>query len=360
MTRDAFNEIIHSYNRKFFAVAFRMLRNQQEAEDIVQDVFMKMWLMGTKLDEYVDKGALGITMTKNSCLDMLRKWKHIVDEDNGERTADPDPAPSPFDKMVISENGNVLKLIIQELPQLYRDLVQMRELNELSYEEIAEKCHINVNTLRVTLSRARKMIKEKYLEYTNERRQTDRTSGQVYKGMSSGEEEKELKEFFSGDNIFPGYEAEKEIFRHYSGSELIPVPSIGFEMRIIRAVDELEKPRIRNRSVKRYLTLFSAAATILIIIASWFFFIREKEPQDTFSDPALAYSETMKILNNVSMKLNRATEAITPVVDLANRTFTSMRTFGRSLDAFTAGLAKAGLQIPDNEEKTNHTISNNK
>jgi len=58
-------------------IAFRILRNQQEAEDIVQEVFMKMWKMGNKLDVYNDPGALAATMTRNSCIDMLRKWKHI-------------------------------------------------------------------------------------------------------------------------------------------------------------------------------------------------------------------------------------------------------------------------------------------
>lgn len=170
MTRDAFNEIIHNYNRKFFAVAFRMLRNQQEAEDVVQNVFMKMWLMGKKLDEYNDKEALGVTMTKNNCLDMLRKWKRIENDSDGVEKSNPDPDPTPFEKMVISENGNILSRIIMELPEIYRDLVRMREINGLSYVEIAEMSNININTLRVTLSRARKMIREKYLEYTNERR----------------------------------------------------------------------------------------------------------------------------------------------------------------------------------------------
>ncbi len=84
MTRNAFNDLIHTQNRKLFIIAFRILRNQQEAEDVVQNVFMKMWMMGKKLDEYNDAGALAVTMTKNSCIDMLRKWKHI-DNDRGIR-----------------------------------------------------------------------------------------------------------------------------------------------------------------------------------------------------------------------------------------------------------------------------------
>jgi RNA polymerase sigma-70 factor (ECF subfamily) len=169
MTRDTFDDIIHKYNRKLFALAFRMLRNRQEAEDVVQDVFLKMWMMGNKLDKYNDICALAMTMTRNNCLDMLRKWKHIDNDTYGPLTMDADPSPSPYDKMVTAEDESILDRIIEELPPLYRDLVQLREINGLSYEEIAGKNNVNINTLRVTLSRARKMIKEKYLKYTDGR-----------------------------------------------------------------------------------------------------------------------------------------------------------------------------------------------
>jgi len=169
MKHDTFNEIIHKYNRKLFAIAIHMLRNRQEAEDVVQDVFIKMWIMGNKLDEYNDLCALAVTMTKNNCLDMLRKWKHIDNDTDGSLMMDADPSPSPFDKMVTAEDESILDRIIEELPPLYRNLVQLREINGLSYEEIAIKNDVNINTLRVTLSRARKMIKEKYLKYTDGR-----------------------------------------------------------------------------------------------------------------------------------------------------------------------------------------------
>ena len=134
----------------------------------MQDVYMKMWLMGKKLDEYNDAGALAATMTRNSCIDMLRKWKHISSEENRSVIRNPDPSPSPYEQMVKDENKHVINRIIEDLPPLYRDLVQLREINGLSYEEITRNKKVNINTIRVILSRARKMIREKYLEYTHE------------------------------------------------------------------------------------------------------------------------------------------------------------------------------------------------
>jgi len=169
MKRDAFNDIIHKYNRKLFAFAFRMLRNRQEAEDVVQDVFIKMWMMGDKLDNYNDICALGVTMTKNNCLDMLRKWKHISSDTDGSNPVDADPSPSPFDKMVRAEDESIIGQIIEELPPVYRDLIKLREINGMSYDEIASQTNTNINTLRVAISRARQIIKAKYLKYSDDR-----------------------------------------------------------------------------------------------------------------------------------------------------------------------------------------------
>ena len=171
MTRNAFNDLIHKQNRRLLIIAFRILRNQQEAEDVVQEVFMKMWMMGKRLDKYNDAGALAATMTKNSCIDMLRKWKHIDSEVS--EIMNIDHSPSPYEQMVKNENELIIEGIIEDLPPLYRDLVQLREINGLSYEEIALQSNVNINTLRVNLSRARRIIKEKYLKYTNERGKTE-------------------------------------------------------------------------------------------------------------------------------------------------------------------------------------------
>src|SRR4030042_3308492 len=115
MTRDEFNDIIYKQNRKLFMIAFRILRNQEEAEDIVQDIFMRMWMMGNKLDEYDDTGALAVTMTRNSCIDILRKWKHIDNDKDGSDIMNPDHSPSPYEQLVNTENENIINKIIKEL-----------------------------------------------------------------------------------------------------------------------------------------------------------------------------------------------------------------------------------------------------
>ncbi len=125
--------------------------------------------MKKKLDDYNDIDALAVTMTRNSCIDQIRKWKYIDSEKDTEDIKNHDYSPSPHDRLVNNETALIMTRIIDELPPATRDLVQLREINGMSYDEIAKLKGMNINNLRVVLSRARRMIKKKYLKYTNEK-----------------------------------------------------------------------------------------------------------------------------------------------------------------------------------------------
>ena len=168
MTRQEFNDYVRQLNRKLYGFAFRILRNQEEAEDAVQEVFIKLWNMGDKLNNYNSIIALATTMTKNYCIDQLRRQKHIITDRNSihETTT----SPSPHEQMESRESDDIIHNIIENLPDLYKVIINLREIEGLSYEEIVEKTHQNINTLRVTISRARKMIREEFNKYQYERR----------------------------------------------------------------------------------------------------------------------------------------------------------------------------------------------
>jgi RNA polymerase sigma-70 factor (ECF subfamily) len=170
MLKADFNDLVRQQNRNLYGIAFRILRSQEEAEDAVQEVFIKLWNMGSKLDDYVNITALAVTMTKNLCIDQLRKKKHFVRDETGKFEFNAVDDASPFEILQSNESGNILKKIIDSLPEIYSSLIRLREIDGLSYEEIAQKTEQNINTLRVTLSRARKMIRDEYNKYQYERR----------------------------------------------------------------------------------------------------------------------------------------------------------------------------------------------
>ncbi len=164
-----------------------------------------------------------------------------------------------------------------------------------------------------------------------------------YDGDTSGEEEENLKNYFSGDNVLPEYKAEIEIFSYYAGSESTPVPSVDFEDRILKGIDDLEKKQRSISLRKRYITVFSAAAAILLLIGSYFIFFNQEVQEDTFSDPQLAYAETMRILNEVSVKLNKGTEALKPLSKMQNAMETGLESIDRSASIISTSLNRSRL-----------------
>jgi RNA polymerase sigma-70 factor, ECF subfamily len=168
MTRANFNDLVRQISHRLYGYAYRILLNREESEDAVQEIFIKLWKLGKKLDEYKSIEALAATMIRNYCIDQLRKRKHIFkgkEEIDVARNID---NGSPYEIMERLESGNILLHIIDQLPDTYKAIIQMKEVEDQSYEEIAEKTNQNINTLRVTLSRARKIVREEYNKFHNE------------------------------------------------------------------------------------------------------------------------------------------------------------------------------------------------
>ncbi len=171
----------------------------------------------------------------------------------------------------------------------------------------------------------------------------DKLLERYYAGETSAEEEQRLKEYFSGEDVFPEFDAEKEIFSHYESREKIPVPSVNFEDRIINAIDDLEKEQKRISLRMKYIAIISGAAAVLLLVFSYFFFINEQVQEDTFSDPQLAYAETMKILYEVSVKLNKGTEALKPLNKMQCAMEKGLESVDRSASVISANLQQSRL-----------------
>ncbi len=163
-------------SRKLYALAWRILNHREEAEDAVQEVFIRIWKMGEKVREYDSVEALAATMLKNHCIDLLRSRKRRI---SGEAVLQAVPVPSdpsPSDILEGKESGEIIGMLIGQLPENGRQALNMRELEGLTYEEIAERTGQNVNALRVTVSRARKWLRDEYNRYHYEQKGTEQAS----------------------------------------------------------------------------------------------------------------------------------------------------------------------------------------
>ena len=160
MERAEFEKSILPISRNLYCFAYRFLSNSEDAEDAVQEICIKLWNMRNKLEKYRSIEALAMTMTRNHCLDKLRKRGRELYEDTrpiDTRTDDMDPQT----EIETKENYRNVLEIVSDLPDKYRTIIELRDINGLSYEEIEKELGENINTIRVNLSRARKMVREK-------------------------------------------------------------------------------------------------------------------------------------------------------------------------------------------------------
>jgi len=155
-------QLINPFKDKVFRVAKRLLVSTEEAEDATQEVLVKLWNKNDSLGEYTSVEALAMTMTKNYCLDQLKSKRasnlKIVHNNFTDREA-------PLQKRVEdADTWNWVEKIIGFLPEQQQLIVQMRDIEQYDYDEIAKILEMNETAVRVALSRARKTIRENMLK----------------------------------------------------------------------------------------------------------------------------------------------------------------------------------------------------
>jgi RNA polymerase sigma factor (sigma-70 family) len=165
-----FNIKVYPLKDKLFRFAKRMLENTEEAEDVTQEVFIRLWNRKEKLDEYRSIEALAMITTKNICLDKIKARRYPVENfDDHRRFLENLPMESREDHSEIIQH---IHQAIKTLPEQQRMIVHLRDVEGYEYEEIALVLEMNENAIRVALSRARKRIREmitnsKIYEYQN-------------------------------------------------------------------------------------------------------------------------------------------------------------------------------------------------
>ena len=160
MTPEEFRKIILPEGRRLYALAFRYLNNREEAEDMVQEVMMKLWAGRNEQRHYASPAAWCTTVTRNSCIDMLRRRKMIRLEEISDAILMPATDHGQLNNPDNLEAVKVIGGIVNRMKEPYKSAVILRDMEGYSYEETAEIMQTNINTLRTVLSRARKNIRE--------------------------------------------------------------------------------------------------------------------------------------------------------------------------------------------------------
>ncbi|MDJ0654174.1 MAG: sigma-70 family RNA polymerase sigma factor [Xanthomonadales bacterium] len=154
-----FRRAIRQHQNRLFSLACNMLGSSAEAEDVVQDVLIKLWEHLPDLSaDHVRPWLLRVT--RNACVDLLRRRRYqqaFVAEavNSGPRAVE----TTPMMELSNSELGSRLKQAIQDLDEPFRSLVILRELEDCSYKEIAEVLELSDQQVRVYLHRARRKLR---------------------------------------------------------------------------------------------------------------------------------------------------------------------------------------------------------
>jgi RNA polymerase sigma-70 factor (ECF subfamily) len=148
-----------------FRTALRIVLNREEAEDIVQDTLVKLWERREKLDKVENLEAFALTMARNLALDWKEKMdnQHVSFDDEAHDCLDENTNSA--DKMLAQkETTGAIARIINSLPEKQRTIIQLRDIEGKTYQEIANTLSISESDVKVTLFRARQAMKEKILQ----------------------------------------------------------------------------------------------------------------------------------------------------------------------------------------------------
>lgn len=148
---------------KLLRFALQILQDEESAKDVLQDVFLKLWQKRDELEKVESLEAFAMRMIRNRCLDVIRA-RHTVSMEVVKRNQLPEVEPHDTDHLEIADSAVLVKKIIAELPDLQRTVIQLRDIEQLEYEEISEVTQLNVNAIRVNLSRARKKVRDEILK----------------------------------------------------------------------------------------------------------------------------------------------------------------------------------------------------
>ena len=160
MTLEQFKSDIISQRQKLLAVAWKILANEADAEDAVQEVFLRLWSIRDKLGTISNPGGFAMQTTKNICIDKLRTQRTTVDAEDVFLGFD---EKTPYHKTEKMDSVNLIRKIIDTLPELQRKIILMRDVEGYELQEIADITGSLINAVTMNLSRARKKVREEYI-----------------------------------------------------------------------------------------------------------------------------------------------------------------------------------------------------
>lgn len=153
------------FKDKLYRLAKRLLVSTEEAEDATQEILMKLWSKSNMMEDYNNVEAYAMMMTKNFCLDRLKSKQagnlKLVHSNYKDENV------SLQNQVEVSDSLRWIERIMEDLPEQQKMVLQLRDVEQYEFEEIAELLGMSATAVRVALSRARKTVREKLVQKHN-------------------------------------------------------------------------------------------------------------------------------------------------------------------------------------------------
>lgn len=152
------------FKDRLYRLAKRILVSQDEAEDAVQEVYLKLWNGKQNIRDYKNPEAFAITMTKNYCLDRLKSKQasNLKIVHSNYQTSEN------IEKNIEANDGvEMVFKIMETLPEQQKIVLQLRDVEQFEFSEIAKMLDSNETAIRVALSRARKTVRDAMIKKYN-------------------------------------------------------------------------------------------------------------------------------------------------------------------------------------------------
>lgn len=164
MNLEAFQNSVLPVKNKLFRFALKFLRNEEEAKDVVQEVFIRVWNGREQMAEIQNVEAWCMRITRNLSLDRIRSITRKQTAPIEESFQVRHESLTPYESAEVAESMKRIAGFIASLPEKQRQIIHLRDVEGYSYNEICEILELDMNQVKVNLFRARNAVREKLIK----------------------------------------------------------------------------------------------------------------------------------------------------------------------------------------------------
>jgi RNA polymerase sigma factor (sigma-70 family) len=159
-------KVIQNVQDKLYRFSLRITGNSVEAEDIVQEIRIRLWNKELEINDLKNPEAWCMTLAKNLSLDKLRSKHRRTEDADGLRQVIA-PSENPYQQTEKVDMMQQIRLILKNLPEKQRMVMHLRDIEGLTYDEIVEQLEMPMSQVKINLFRARQTVREKLIEIDN-------------------------------------------------------------------------------------------------------------------------------------------------------------------------------------------------